>query len=114
MQYAAMALPDSGTVEIDRTNPDVLVASLLGEHDVATSDSLRSTLDALVDERTRTIIDLDRVEFVDSATLHVLVSVDERARHAGARPEIRLAPGSFTDKVFRITGLHEQLRCEPG
>jgi anti-sigma B factor antagonist len=81
------------------------VVRVSGDVDVATAPRVRERLIALVsDGRSRMVLDLDEVDFLDSTGLGVIVSVLKRVRSAGGdlrlvcnRPSIR--------KLFEITAL---------
>jgi anti-sigma B factor antagonist len=94
---------DLGLDVTERSSWSVLAVS--GEVDVATVPRLREQLHGLVAAgKTRIVVDLDRVDFLDSTGLGVLVGALKRVRtHDGemalvcTQPRIR--------KVFEVTGL---------
>src|SRR5689334_9080624 len=94
---------DLGLQVSERDGWTVLVVH--GELDIATAPGLRERLHTLLAEgRTRLVVDLDDVGFLDSTSLGVLVGVLKRARTDGGdlrlvctQPRIR--------KVFEITRL---------
>jgi anti-sigma B factor antagonist len=81
------------------------VLSVSGEIDMATAPSLRERLHALLaDDKSRLVVDLDDVGFLDSTALGVLVGVLKRARSEGG--EVRIASTQpRVRKVFEITRL---------
>lgn len=89
------------------------VLAVRGEVDVATAPRLRERLVELVGEgRTRVIVDLDGVEFLDSTGLGVLVGALKRVRdHGGDLRVVCTVPRIL--KVFEITGLAEVLGVRP-
>ena len=88
-----------------RTAAGYLVVEVTGEIDVYTAPQLRERLIALVEGGARqVIVDLGRVEFLDSTGLGVLVGALKRLRGVGG--ELFLVCGQERLlKIFRITGL---------
>ncbi len=87
----------------DRDGWAVLAVS--GEVDVATVPRLREELHRLVaDGKHRIIVDLDKVDFLDSTGLGVLVGGLKRVRaHDGEL--VLVCTQSRVTKVFEVTGL---------
>ena len=81
------------------------VVSVSGEVDVYTSPQLKIALVAAVeDECGVVVVDLDKVGFIDSSGLGVLVGALRRVREAGG--DLRIVCGrDNVVKIFRITGL---------
>lgn len=95
-------------LEIPDTDVDgwtVVAAS--GEIDVAAAPALREELAAIIAEGTpRIVVDLERVDFIDSTGLGVLVGAARRAH--SAEGDVRLVcTNSRILKVFDVTGLDE-------
>ena len=84
---------------------DWTVLAVSGEIDIATAPSLREKLHSLLaDGRSRLIVDLDDVTFLDSTALGVLVGLLKRARTEGG--ELRIVCNQpRVRKVFEITRL---------
>ncbi len=81
------------------------VLEVTGEIDVYTAPQLRERLISLVDDGARWIVvDLSRVEFLDSTGLGVLVGALKRLRGAGGGLSLVCAHERLL-KIFRITGL---------
>jgi anti-sigma B factor antagonist len=84
---------------------DVCIVRVGGEVDVYTSPSLKSALVAAASDSCRVVIvDLDKVGFIDSSGLGVLVGALRRAREADGDLRIVSACEAVV-KIFRITGL---------
>lgn len=88
-----------------RTVADHTVLEVGGEVDVYTAPRLRERLVEMVDEGARdVIVDLGRVEFLDSTGLGVLVGALKRLRAAGGSLALVCSHERLL-KIFRITGL---------
>src|SRR5215475_4941292 len=96
-----------------RTVAGYLVLEVAGEIDVYTAPQLRERLISLVDGGARqVVVDLGRVEFLDSTGLGVLVGALKRLRGAGG--ELFLVCGQERLlKIFRITGLDRVFTLYP-
>jgi anti-sigma B factor antagonist len=81
------------------------VFDVAGELDLYTAAKLKERLRALSDQgRSRIVVNLERVEFMDSTALGVLIGARKRARESDG--EIALAaPTEPVRKVLSITGL---------
>src|SRR5690348_7611924 len=75
-----------GTVDITVRNEDgVVIAAITGEIDISTVARLRERLYELADNGGTLIVDLNRVEFIDSTGLGALVGTARRiAEHGGS------------------------------
>jgi len=90
-----------------RTDRDggVATVEVEGEVDVYTAPRLKEQLVALIDDGCVSIIlDLEKVSFIDSSGLGVLVGVLRRAREKGGAVHIVCTRDSVL-KILRITGL---------
>lgn len=74
-----------------------------GELDLATAPLLDKTLrEAQFDARV-VVLDLRKLDFMDSAGVHVIVDAAERARREGRRLVVLRGPARV-DRVFMLTG----------
>jgi anti-sigma B factor antagonist len=88
-----------------RTVRGYSVLEVAGEIDVYTAPQLRERLIALVEGGSRqVVVDLGRVEFLDSTGLGVLVGALKRLRVVGGELLLVCAQERLL-KIFRITGL---------
>jgi anti-anti-sigma factor len=105
-------------VEVQR-RAHVTIVQPHGELDVATVDTLRSTLDAAIAETphaalngfetgARLVLDLRGLCFIDSGGLHLLVALDERAQRDGFQLTL-LAPAAPLDRAIQLCGLDQVL-----
>ena len=90
-----------------------------GELDLATVETLRTTLDAAIAETLRAaldgietaarlVLDLRGLSFIDSNGLHLLVALDERAQRDGFQLTL-LAPAAPIDRAIQLCGLDQVL-----
>lgn len=90
-----------------RTVSDHTVLQVGGEVDVYTAPRLRERLVELVEGGARkVVVDLARVEFLDSTGLGVLVGAHKRLRAAGGTLALVCAREPLL-KIFRITALDQ-------
>jgi anti-sigma B factor antagonist len=76
-----------------------------GELDLATAPALREQLVAASRSGAALVVlDLERVEFLDSVGVSVIVGGHKRLRHAGGRLHLA-APGAMVRKVLGLTRL---------
>jgi anti-sigma B factor antagonist len=90
-------------VDVERRDGTTLVV-LRGDLDLATAPDLRETLIEAIDEGARIVVDMQAVEFLDSAGLGILVGGLKRARTRGGDLEL-VCSNSEVLKPLEITGL---------
>ncbi len=91
---------------------DAIVVTVIGDVDLATAPRLRDRLEGAVGARPdRVIVDLSRMDFIDSVGLAVLIDV---ARTADARSTalVLRSPQRATRKILEISGLTGLFRVE--
>lgn len=82
---------------------------LSGELDIASADGLEKQLAAAeVDSPATLVLDLRRLEFIDSTGLRTLVAADERARSEGRRLVIACGPNAVA-RILTVTMLDQRL-----
>jgi hypothetical protein len=80
------ALPLSRTgIDIDRSEPGVGGRRARGEHESSPAPKLGAELDALLEEGTAIVVDLNETTFVASAVVSVLLRGRTEAHERGAR-----------------------------
>ncbi len=90
-----------------------VVVVAIGEVDVYTAPRLDAELSRLTaDGRTDLVVDLARVDFLDSTGLSVLVKALKRVREADGRLDL-VVTSDRVAKVFRITGLDQLIPLHP-
>ena len=91
---------------VDASRGSTVVLAVDGEVDIATAPKLRERLVALVsDGATKVIVDLDKVEFLDSTGLGVLIGGMKRLRGVDGDLSLVCTQPRIL-KVFEITGLN--------
>jgi anti-sigma B factor antagonist len=93
-------------VKVQRRD-DVAIVQARGELDVATVETLRAALGAIVTTG-RLVLDLRGLSFIDSSGLHLLVALHQRAQRDGFQLTL-LAPAAPVDRAIRLCGLDEVL-----
>ena len=105
------ASPPGSTLSIERhrlADGSIQVA-LVGELDLASLHLLDQELDRIVPSDKRLVLDLRRLEFIDSSGLHALLRADRRLTDAGGQLTIVRGPRAV-ERLFRLTGLDTRLR----
>ena len=117
-QLTVVSDPEPFAVEVQRRN-HVAIVQPRGELDLATAETLRSALDAAIAETmsagldgmedgARLVLDLRGLSFIDSAGLHLLVALDQRAQCDGFQLTL-LAPAAPIDRAIQLCGLDQTL-----
>jgi anti-sigma B factor antagonist len=108
----ARAFVQSLAVERTTSNGIELVV-VEGEIDIATSPRLITTLNKAVLETTRSlIVDLTRVNFMDSTGLALLLNAHRRVARRGHGFAI-VCPGGPLLRVFQVTDMVDTLHVQP-
>ena len=88
--------------------------SLVGELDLASMHLLEQELDRVGAQGQELVLDLRRLQFIDSTGLHALLRADRQRSDSGGQLTIVRGPRAV-DRLFRLTGLDSRLRIvEPG
>ena len=83
--------------------------ALVGELDIASAPRLEEGLADVEGDTPGTIVlDLRRVEFIDSTGLRAVIAADERARSSGRRLVVVRGPAAV-ERVFSVTQLDQRL-----
>jgi anti-sigma B factor antagonist len=95
---------ESAVAGVDRRRNGSVVVSLAGELDLYNAEEVRSALlDACAGEPELLVVDLERVRFIDSTALGVLIEARSRMADRGG---FRLAaPGLETRRALEVSGL---------
>jgi anti-sigma B factor antagonist len=108
-------MPSEPTFSVDRVDQPggPVLLHLRGELDVSSSPTLRARLLDLLPERTPLVIELRKLEFMDSSGLATLLELRSRARQVGWPVEIRGASGRVRELLER-TGTLALVEEPPG
>ena len=107
------SIPGPGRLKISSMVDDGTVSlALEGELDLAGAPEMEASLAAAErDGPTRMVVDLSRLQFIDSTGLRLLLQADARAKEQGY--ELVLRPGAqAVQRVFEVTGALAILRFE--
>jgi len=98
-----------GTVDITvRDEGGVVIAAITGEIDISTVARLRERLYELADNGGTLIVDLNRVEFIDSTGLGALVGTARRvAEHGGSLYAVCAQPQPR--RLLWVTGVDKRI-----
>ena len=107
------AVGDGFRVELSRRDGS-LIASVLGEVDLATApqllDAVESSLVSDSAGTSRVVVDLTEVEFLDSSGLNALVGLERLLSGNGVELRLVSPADAVVRQVFEITQLMETLR----
>jgi anti-sigma B factor antagonist len=98
-------------IRIERPVPDTAVAVFLGEHDIASRKELKSLLETLVDENDLVVADFSEATFVDSTTMHLLITAHASARMRGKTFRLQVGTADIVRRAFELTGVMARLDC---
>ena len=99
-------------IAVERDGATTLVACR-GDLDLVTAPDLRECLVKVIDEGARIVVDLEAVDFLDSAGLGILVGGLKRARTKGGELEL-VCTSQDVLKPLEITGLDRVFTIHPG
>jgi anti-sigma B factor antagonist len=105
-------------IEVQRRD-HITIVRPRGELDLATAETLRSTLETAVaktlsaaldgmENRARLVLDLRGLSFIDSTGLHLLVALDQRAQRDRFQLTL-LGPAAPIDRAIQLCGLDQTL-----
>jgi anti-anti-sigma factor len=91
---------------IQEAPQECTIVQIRGELDISAAPDLRERLLAILNHRTvsRLILDLSKLEFMDSSGVAVLVNTERRARLLG-RTLVLVAPQRAVLRVLQISGI---------
>jgi anti-sigma B factor antagonist len=101
--------PGPFSIHAEPFAPAGLVLEVLGELDVETTPALRAELSHALDRGVRrVVIDLSRLDFLDSIAVAALLQIRHRLAEHG-RLAVVVEPDSYARMVFEIAGLPRSL-----
>lgn len=96
------------SIESESLEDGSIQLALIGELDLATMALLDQALDSADVWGKRVILDLRRLQFVDSSGLHAVLRVSRRLEETGGTLTIIRGPRSV-ERLFKLTGLDSRL-----
>jgi anti-anti-sigma factor len=96
------------SIESETLADGAIRLALVGELDLATLPMLDQELDKASAWDKRVILDLRRLQFIDSSGLHAVLRVDRRLQEAGGSLTIIRGPRPVA-RLFNLTGLDTRL-----
>jgi anti-sigma B factor antagonist len=95
------------TVDTRKTAGDVSIVTLEGEIDVYTSIQLKQDIAAILESGAKyLVLNLSKVEYLDSTGLGVLIGTLKKLRESGGNLII-VGPAMRIMRIFEITGLYK-------
>ncbi|WP_234358540.1 STAS domain-containing protein [Streptomyces sp. NRRL B-24085] len=112
-------MPDTGQAAqpghlsiVDTTSAGIRILALAGEIDDDTGEKLRQALDVSGTPRPRLVLDMQRVTFMDSTGINILITAHQTVTAAGGW--LRLAaPTSPVQRIIQIVGVDTLIDCYP-
>jgi anti-anti-sigma factor len=98
----------AGEVRTERVSPSKVVVVLEGDQDLSTAASLEATLTDLMSKNRLVVVDVSRVQFMDSLMLDVIFRAHAHAPR-GCRFRVQVAPGDLMYRVFEIVSFIEEM-----
>jgi anti-anti-sigma factor len=93
---------------VERQDGEMIVVALAGELDMETVEPVERRLDELAAEGRSTLLDLDRLGFMDSVGIRLVLRACEHARNRGWGFQITRGSDAVR-RVFAASGLTDRL-----
>src|SRR5436305_5455402 len=92
------------------TQGNVVVARIIGEVDMSNADELRAALAAAITvEATGMVLDLTKVDYLDSAGIRMLYHLSEAVHARRQRLEVVVPSASMVSDVLRLAGVADYI-----
>lgn len=91
----------------ESTTPDGVRLELIGELDISVAGRVRDRLDDHAEAGTTVILDLSRLDFIDSSGINVIITYHRQAAQDGWRLLIDEQLTIPVRRVFSVMGLNE-------
>ena len=102
----------AGTLAVD-DRAEVIVISLIGEHDVVSAPALEVELLHHLDNARPPVISLDEATFIDSSVISVLFRLSQAERLCGGRLVLHAGQSCVVEHMVDISGLSAVVaRCQ--
>ncbi|UJA20155.1 STAS domain-containing protein [Thermoleophilia bacterium SCSIO 60948] len=101
-------LVTASEIRTDRDPSGLAVIAVAGEHDLTTSEELKTQIETAIGAGEPVVVDLGSATFVDSSILATLVDGGRRAGSAGVGYALLIPPDAAAGvkRVVEVTGLH--------
>lgn len=96
-------------VQVASPQAGVAVATVADELDLATRSEFSALLGALIQANELVVVDLSETRFIDSSTLHALLSGYKLARERGKTLRLQLGDECVVKRALEVTGLLDEL-----
>jgi anti-sigma B factor antagonist len=106
-------LPAPWRCEAELRAGGVMSVTLAGEFDLAAAPEIEAAVRRAQALAARVVVDLERVEFLDSTGLHVLLAATARARESGAQLVIT-QPSDCVRRLLALTNTLDHLTIDDG
>ncbi len=94
-----------------RPRADAVVVEILGEHDLASRDTIQRLFLELVADNELVVVDVSEAAFVDSTFINALVKARKFAEEKGSQLRVQLGTAPIVRKVFELSDLLDYLEC---
>ena len=91
--------------------PGKVVVEIVGEHDLASHNTIHDLFLRLVEAKDLLVVDVSEATFIDSSFLRALVSANKHAEEVGSRLRLQVGTAPIVKKVLEISHLVEYLDC---
>lgn len=83
---------------------DMSLVEIEGEVDTYTSSKIKQDILKIVENNSKLIISLEKVKFIDSTGLGILIGILKKVKEKEGEMVI-VSPNSYINQIFEITGL---------
>ncbi|MCS7165282.1 MAG: STAS domain-containing protein [Candidatus Calescibacterium sp.] len=87
-----------------QTIDDISIIEIEGEVDTYTSSKIKQDILKVVDQTQKIVISMEKVKFIDSTGLGILIGVLKKVKEKEGEMII-VSPNSYINQIFEITGL---------
>jgi anti-anti-sigma factor len=105
-----LVVPETGRLIVGYRD-GAAVVTLVGEHDMSTSDQLTATIREQAERGRGIVVVLSEASFIDSHVVRALYQGDIEMLHHGRRLVVYAVTDSDVDRLLEIAGIHAQLLC---
>jgi anti-sigma B factor antagonist len=93
-----------------RPHGDAVIVEATGELDVVSAEKFQTALEhVLVSDASSVVLDLSKLDFIDSSGLRALLIISEQSSMDGTRLSIRRELSPSVERLLDLTGCAERL-----